>query len=440
MSIESGKRRRLKSHKKSAKKEPAVVDFVKNPSFTDEANCEIFKQLESKAHEAINAKKVFTIVGGFEAIRQSFLARGWIERAIDVGSANIDEKMIEKSRGSYDITRIVLSRLVKAHTSFIWQPKYFDGIATNIHNPFRNRISRLRTSDFTLKEGLHNLVENIHWHLIDGVSLINYPRSFLLMDVYQRDFFVQEFRRTVITSFLFFLNTHPSFDSLFSDESSISFESIIPMSISHVEYFIKVKQHLCVDLEVYSSNAALDNLIKSIDFVVNQKKKIRFPDYYCGFSMSKLRENIKICVAEIHVNWPHTKYDGYRNIWIVKPINKSRGYGVVLMKDLCKIFDHVSRHPENKYIIQKYCGKEFEISLIAQELHQSKILIFLELPLLIHRTKFDIRQYFLTVITRSSVNIWSYKNCYIKFSSQEFNLDNLHESVHLTNNSIQVLF
>lgn len=57
--------------------------------------------------------------------------------------------------------------------------------------------------------------------------------------------------------------------------------------------------------------------------------------------------------------------------------------------------------------------------------------------MLIHRTKFDIRQYFLTVITRSSVNIWTYRDCYIKFSSQEFSVDNLHESIHLTNNSIQ---
>lgn len=57
--------------------------------------------------------------------------------------------------------------------------------------------------------------------------------------------------------------------------------------------------------------------------------------------------------------------------------------------------------------------------------------------MLVHRTKFDIRQYFLTVITRGSVNIWCYKNCYIKFSSQEFCLDSLHESIHLTNNSIQ---
>ena len=57
--------------------------------------------------------------------------------------------------------------------------------------------------------------------------------------------------------------------------------------------------------------------------------------------------------------------------------------------------------------------------------------------MLIHRSKFDIRQYFLTVITRTCVQIWSYRDCYLKFSSQEFSLDNLHESIHLTNNSIQ---
>jgi tubulin monoglycylase TTLL3/8 len=56
---------------------------------------------------------------------------------------------------------------------------------------------------------------------------------------------------------------------------------------------------------------------------------------------------------------------------------------------------------------------------------------------LIYNTKFDIRQYFLTVVTKDHVNIWCYKDCYIKFSSQEYCLKDLHESVHLTNNSIQ---
>lgn len=33
--------------------------------------------------------------------------------------------------------------------------------------------------------------------------------------------------------------------------------------------------------------------------------------------------------------------------------------------------------------------------------------------------------------------VWMYKECYCRFSSQEYNLTNYHESVHLTNHAIQ---
>lgn len=402
--------RRQKSCKKNV-----TQDFLKSPTFEDAANCEIFRALEQRAHTAINSKKIFTVIGGFEVIKQSLMQRGWIERLLDFPSrkVTVDEKTIAQTSECFDMQRTVLSQLVRSSPIyFIWQPKYFDGIPLNISYPFRNRVNRLRTFDFTLKEGLHNIAENIQWHIIENVSELNYPRSYLLMDLYQRDYFLQEYRRTLITSFLVFLNDFEHLKDLFSDDGQISIE-LIYNCIQKVEYQIKVKQNVYIDSEKLINSVTFTEMSKQIEQITTFRKRFRITDY--GFSIDKLKTNIKIVVAEIHIYWPDSKYDGHKNIWILKPINKSRGYGVVLMKDPDKMFEHVQRHTENKYIVQKY----------------------VERPLLIYNTKFDIRQYFLTVITKGCVNIWTYKECYLKFSSQEFCLVNLHESVHLTNNSIQ---
>lgn len=105
------------------------------------------------------------------------------------------------------------------------------------------------------------------------------------------------------------------------------------------------------------------------------------------------------------------------NIWIVKPAGMSRGRGIRVFNDLDLLLAYadVENHKECQWVAQKY----------------------IENPLLVCARKFDIRQWVL-VTSWDPLTVWFYRDCYLRFSSEPYSLDDLSDQyVHLTNNSIQ---
>ncbi|XP_043662853.1 tubulin glycylase 3A [Drosophila teissieri] len=394
---------------------------------------ERMNELRRKAQEAAKQNKIFTIRGCFNSVRNALLTRGWVEK-LDVHrkvmpagqmtyedlTQRLPKRKAGETRRQYvqKCERNIMSRFLEhMPVDFLWTNRkekcdYID----QAKNPGMT-INKFHRAPFTSKEGLCSQLRDFHWFFEEGTAEMYFPRCYNVWSPEELGEFIENFKLTACVAFLraMLCKYHKQgTDAVFSCSGKIPY-SAIDFAYKRLVEFIDSCQHNDIDFEdppkIWEHD--WDAFLFQHQQLVNEDGRIQHD------GGQRLEPMVKSCLSlvdKMKVHWPQYSLDGYQNLWIVKPANKCRGRGIILMDNLKKILGVVnpSIASKSRYVVQKY----------------------IERPLILFQTKFDIRQWFLITNTQPLV-VWFYRESYLRFSSQEYSLSNHHESVHLTNYAIQ---
>ncbi|TKC45215.1 hypothetical protein EI555_017527 [Monodon monoceros] len=409
-----------------------LVDFVIH--FMEEIDKEISEmKLSVNARARIvaeeflkNQKKIFMIQGCYPVIRWLLRRRGWVEKKVvhhlgttlppphkDLGDSDTTEDEDEDEDEAFRLpqlfdfddllefddlhgTHALMSRMVRNEIPyFIWTTR-----RNMLDCRFLSKDQMInhyaRAGSFTTKVGLCLNLRNLPWFdEADADSF--FPRCYRLGAEDDKKAFIgdkqpkKQEKKPVTVS--------PEFvdDALCACEEHLN-------NVAHVDIDKDMEAPLYLSPEGWSL------FLQRYYQVVHEGAELRYLDTQvqrCEDILQQLRAVV-----------PQMDMEGDRNIWIVKPGAKSRGRGIMCMDHLEEMLKLVDGNPmmmkDGKWVVQKY----------------------IEQPLLIFGTKFDLRQWFL-VTDWNPLTVWFYRDSYIRFSTQPFSLKNLDNSVHLCNNSIQ---
>ncbi|KAG6921768.1 tubulin tyrosine ligase like 3 [Chelydra serpentina] len=400
--------------------------------------------------------------GPYPVIRSLLRSRGWVEKKApkaacrrerapegeedgegdDSDGAEEDEEGEEEEEqdddpdGTYDL----MSRLVRNQTPyFIWTNRR-DAIDCRFLRKEQVMNHYAKAGSFTTKVGLCLNLRNLPWFDQADADTF-FPRCYRLGAEDEKHAFIEDFWLTTARSILKVVvkrywssaargagaaaasNAQGPMKAGESAESprgtggkkgSPLPPQLIETALQACEEHLSSLTHQDIDREPESplcmTGARWADLLRAYYQVIHE-----------GALLDQLGSHVEQCegilqrLAEV---LPQLEMEGDRNIWIVKPGAKSRGRGIICMDRLEEMLKLVDCDPmivkDGKWVVQKY----------------------IERPLLIHGTKFDLRQWFL-VTDWNPLTIWFYRHSYLRFCTQPFSLHNLDTSIHLCNNSIQ---
>ncbi|CRK98567.1 CLUMA_CG011914, isoform A [Clunio marinus] len=423
----------------------AVPSKILNNAKTNWMSSEKLNDLRRKAHDAVKNHKVFILKGFFHTIRKGLIDRGWVSSFVCLNmyirrqsSEKYQNRLkklmctkrvpsqaallnISKLRHIQKCERSILSRFLEhSPIDLLWCVRREKSDWTHLTKNQNILINRFNKSPFTSKEGLCAALKDFHWFYEEGKSEAYLPRCYNVFNPDELNEFTENFRTTACISLLKWLvETYEEKGSysLFSEEGRVPLSSI-QFANSRCKDYIDCCLHNDIDTEgdIKIWEHDWDVFLTHHYLLTHEKSKFQMQqDAFT--SLEVIIEVSRQILEKMKILWPQYGLDGLLNIWIIKPGNKCRGRGIMLMNNIKQIISIVNppvSATKTRYVVQKY----------------------IERPLIIHKTKFDIRQWFLVTSVQPLI-IWFYKESYLRFSSQQFNLLNYHESVHLTNYAIQ---
>uniref|UniRef100_A0A8C2W0D2 Tubulin tyrosine ligase like 8 n=1 Tax=Chinchilla lanigera TaxID=34839 RepID=A0A8C2W0D2_CHILA len=400
-----------------------------------------YRMARQLTDKAIKEKKIFAICGHYPVIRATLRRKGWVEKKSHFLSkvpgledADVQEDQ-EVAPGKAEDIHDVMSRLVKNETPYLLWTVKRDMV--DYHNLSSDQMLNHygKTSSFTTKIGLCVNMRSLPWFVQANPDAF-FPRCYSLCAESEKQEFVDDFRRTMASSILKWVVSHhscPKSKTRSHKEEARPGEEggkTDPEGAGEKRkglsgQLVDVACRVCQAYLGQREHEDIDGLVSSAEGLSEAEWSILTQQYYAlvrgDAFISSSRNYFSQCQALLSkmksVN-PQTEIDGLRNIWIIKPAAKSRGRDIVCMDRVEDILALVAadRPPsrDNRWVVQKY----------------------IETPLLIYDTKFDIRQWFL-VTDWNPLTIWFYKESYLRFSTQRFSLDRLDSAIHLCNNAIQ---
>lgn len=370
--------------------------------------------------KAIDDRKIFRITARNTLIKlkAELLNRGFIENVVispkSVYYSMGIKTLLDGARVGNEFEDALISKLLASHKpNFIWAPVGHYHVHATANQ--LNRIEFTGTNIIT-KLGICQHVKKINNQMVNGM-IVNIPRMYELTDDADLAEFQKDFNWSIVVGLIMFLNDQETIERWFSTRHYQVELTGVMYAMDCVSDAIKaiekgLRKHGEID-ETYFDTYQWRQILKTHKTLVKERGRI-----HGSFDVAlKISYKIRTLADNIRYYWPQHKYDGYNNVWILKPGCANRGEGILITDEYRRLFRHIRSDPKHrKFVVQKY----------------------IERPFTIHQTKFDLRLYLLIVIDNHYYRGWTPRNIGdVKICSMPYTLDCFSDGRHITNTVVQ---